>query len=65
LPRPEDIDTRGMDIAPTTVAKLLTVDIEGWKKEVPNMREYFARFGDRLPKGITNEVDALEARLNA
>ena len=27
------------------------------------MREYFAKFGDRLPKGITQQVDQLEQRL--
>jgi len=63
LPTPDDLDTRGMDVSPATVAKLLTVDVEGWRNEIPNMREYFAKFGVRLPEGIKKQVDQLEERL--
>jgi phosphoenolpyruvate carboxykinase (GTP) len=63
LPKAEDLDTRGMDISPATISKLLTVDVEGWRKEIPNMREYFTMFGDRLPAGILKQVDQLEERL--
>jgi phosphoenolpyruvate carboxykinase (GTP) len=63
LPKPEDLDVRGMNISPATVAKLLTVDVEGWRAEVPMMREYFSKFGSRLPAGIKQQVDELEARL--
>jgi len=27
------------------------------------MREHYARFGDKLPKELAGELDALEARL--
>ena len=46
-----------------TLAKLLNVDVDGWLAEVPLIREHFAKFGDRLPKGLTEEVDKLEERL--
>ena len=36
---------------------------EAWKRELPGIREYFARFGDRLPRELTAQLDALEARL--
>ena len=63
LPLAKDLDMTGLDIAPATLEKLLTVDIEGWKNEIPSMREYFARYGDRLPAGISKQVDELESRL--
>ncbi len=63
LPRPEDLDMSGMDITRVVVEKLLKVDIQGWKNEIPAMRAYFATFGDRLPEGIRKQVDALETRL--
>ena len=47
------------------VAKLLGVDIEGWLEEVPRIREHFAKFGDRLPKGMQEELAGLEQRLRA
>jgi phosphoenolpyruvate carboxykinase (GTP) len=63
LPEPKDIDTRNLDISEETLAKLLSVDADGWLAEVPLIREHFAKFGDRLPQGMTEEVDKLEARL--
>jgi phosphoenolpyruvate carboxykinase (GTP) len=43
----------------------LSVDIEGWLAEVPSIKEHFAKFGDRLPQGMREEVEALEQRLKA
>jgi phosphoenolpyruvate carboxykinase (GTP) len=63
LPRVEDLDLQGMNLSKPAVEKLLAVDVEGWKKEIPNMREYFATFGKRLPAGIKKQVDELEKRL--
>jgi len=64
LPDPADLDTKGLDLSADKLVKLLNVDTEGWKQEVPRIREHFAKFGDRLPKGMRDEVDALEQRLN-
>jgi phosphoenolpyruvate carboxykinase (GTP) len=64
LPQPQDIDTEGLDIAPEALRKLLEVDIEGWRAEVPLIREHFAKFGSHLPKGMSEEVDKLEDRLS-
>jgi phosphoenolpyruvate carboxykinase (GTP) len=63
LPRVEDLDLQGMNLSKAAVEKLLAVDTEGWKKEIPNMREYFSAFGKRLPAGIKKQVDELEKRL--
>jgi phosphoenolpyruvate carboxykinase (GTP) len=42
---------------------LLNVDLEGWKAEVPSIKEHFARFGSHLPEGMNAEVRDLEERL--
>ena len=65
LPDPEDLDTRGLNLPPEQVAKLLSVDVEGWLGEIPLIREHFAKFGTHLPEGLRQEVDELEARLRA
>jgi len=65
LPAPTDLDTKGLDLSAEKVAKLLHIDIQGWKDEVPRIREHFAKFGDRLPKGLSDEVAALEQRLRS
>jgi phosphoenolpyruvate carboxykinase (GTP) len=63
LPNPADLDTKGLDLSADKIAKLLSVDIEGWLAEVPRIKEHFAHFGDRLPQGMREEVAALEQRL--
>jgi phosphoenolpyruvate carboxykinase (GTP) len=63
LPNPTDLDTKGLDLSTEKIAKLLDVDIEGWLAEVPRIKEHFAKFGDRLPQGMRDEVAALEQRL--
>jgi phosphoenolpyruvate carboxykinase (GTP) len=65
LPNPTDLDTKGLDLSTEKIAKLLDVDIEGWLAEVPRIKEHFAKFGDRLPQGMRDEVAALEQRLKA
>jgi phosphoenolpyruvate carboxykinase (GTP) len=43
--------------------KLLTVNPDEWRAEVPRIREHFAIFGDRLPLALGDEVDRLEREL--
>jgi phosphoenolpyruvate carboxykinase (GTP) len=59
------IDTDGLDVSPETLAELLEVDTEGWLTQLPQMREHLSKFGDKLPSGITEQLDGLEQRLNA
>jgi phosphoenolpyruvate carboxykinase (GTP) len=65
LPEPADLDTRGLDIPASDMARLLSVDVEGWKAEVPRIKEHFANFGSHLPKGLQDEVAGLEQRLKS
>jgi phosphoenolpyruvate carboxykinase (GTP) len=65
IPDVADLDTTGLDIQGAHVDELLSVDVEGWLAEVPLIREHFAKFGDRLPKGLHDEVAALEQRLKS
>jgi len=63
LPSANDLDTDGLQISKAALEKILSVDLEGWKAEVPLIRKHFEKFGDRLPKGLKEEVDKLEERL--
>ncbi|MGB6384793.1 MAG: phosphoenolpyruvate carboxykinase (GTP) [Terriglobales bacterium] len=63
LPEAADLDTKGLDLSPADIAKLLDVDVTGWLAEIPLIRQYFAKFGNHLPDGLNREVDELEARL--
>jgi len=64
LPTPAALDTSNLKISPETVRSLLDVNCEDWKKEAAELRDYFKLFGEKLPQGITKELEALESRLN-
>ncbi|MCG8588321.1 MAG: phosphoenolpyruvate carboxykinase (GTP) [Proteobacteria bacterium] len=65
LPTKDALDLSGLDLSDEDLAVLLGVDVEGWLAEVPLIREYYAKFGERLPAKLEAELDALEARLSA
>jgi len=63
LPEPSDLDTQGLDLPAENVAKVLSVDIDGWLGEVPLIEKHFAQFGHHLPEGLREEVESLTKRL--
>lgn len=63
LPAADAIDTRGIDTTPEQMQELLAVDKQGWQKEVASVREYYKKFGDRLPEALGAQLDGLEQRL--
>lgn len=65
VPRPEDLNTRGLDIAPDALRALLAVDCALWKKEAREIRTYLQQFGTRLPKPLLSELQTIEAALQA
>ncbi len=65
LPESRDLDLTGLDIPQTDLDQLLDVDIDGWLSEIPDIREHYARFGNKLPQGLAQELDQLEQRLQA
>ncbi|MBR4890619.1 MAG: phosphoenolpyruvate carboxykinase (GTP) [Clostridia bacterium] len=64
LPKKEDIDVTDLDIDDATLEELLTVDKKVWLEDVENQTEYFAQFGDKLPKEISEELNTLKANLS-
>ncbi len=65
LPTPDALDTDGLEIDQADLDAILSVDTEGWKAAIPQIREHYAAFGDRLPASLQVAVDTLEARLEA
>jgi phosphoenolpyruvate carboxykinase (GTP) len=63
VPTPDAIDTAGLDVSRDQMEELLRVDQEGWRAEVPLIQEYYAKFGDRLPQALADQVEALGTRL--
>lgn len=65
VPADGALDTDGLDVTEDQLHKALAVNVEDWKKEIPQIEEWFAKFGDSLPKELKDELDGLKARLGA
>jgi phosphoenolpyruvate carboxykinase (GTP) len=63
LPSIGDLDLQGLDISPDALDELLTVDKRAVRKQLPQVEEHLAKFGDELPQGIRNEFEKLKERL--
>ncbi len=63
LPTKAALDTDGLEIDEADLDTILSVDVDGWKSAIPQIREHYARFGDKLPAALNVEVDTLEAKL--
>jgi phosphoenolpyruvate carboxykinase (GTP) len=63
VPTPESLDTDGLDLTDQALAKALEVDLEEWKDEIPQIQEWFEKFGEQLPTQLWTELDSLKARL--
>jgi len=63
MPTPDAIDAPA-GVTKETLAEILSVDKEGWLKEIDDIRkEHYPKFGDKLPKELGALLDTLESNL--
>ncbi|HKL93689.1 MAG TPA: phosphoenolpyruvate carboxykinase (GTP) [Clostridia bacterium] len=60
VPNPEDIELEGTDMTADDIAGLLTVDKDLWKKEVEGIEEFYKKFGDKMPKELSEHLAILK-----
>jgi phosphoenolpyruvate carboxykinase (GTP) len=63
VPAPGSLDVDGLDMSAEALEQALAVDPEEWKAEIPQIQEWFEKFGDDLPAVLWTELDGLKARL--
>lgn len=64
VPKAEDIDITDLEgVTIETIRDLLDVDISAWLDDIKNIREFYGVVGERVPKALYEELDALEKRL--
>ena len=63
VPAEGDIDTEGADVTAEQMRALLAVDPERIAAQIPQVEEFLAQFGDRLPDEISAQLEALKARV--
>jgi len=63
IPAKGALDISGLDISEKALEILFDIDKEKFIAELAGTKEYFAKFGDRMPQGMYDELSELEARL--
>jgi phosphoenolpyruvate carboxykinase (GTP) len=59
------IDTDGLEVTDATMQQLLEVDVEGWQQQIPQIHAHYAKFGEKLPARLREQLEALQQRLGA
>ena len=54
----------GLDVDDADLDAILSLDADGWRAAVPQIREHYAQFGDQLPAQLQVAVDTLESQLS-
>jgi phosphoenolpyruvate carboxykinase (GTP) len=65
LPRPADLDTRDLELAPAALEELLAVSPPDWRKEFEQIGAYLSEVGERVPRALRAELDDALARTDA
>jgi phosphoenolpyruvate carboxykinase (GTP) len=64
MPAPEDIDTTGLDVSEADLKELLRVDKDAWLAEIESIKANYAKYGEKLPKELAEQLDKLIERFN-
>jgi phosphoenolpyruvate carboxykinase (GTP) len=64
VPAEGEIDIDGLDIGEDEMRELRKVDPGALGDQIPQMRQHFAQFGDRLPRAIDEQMAALDERVS-
>ncbi|MGB4853398.1 MAG: phosphoenolpyruvate carboxykinase (GTP) [Ignavibacteria bacterium] len=64
IPSKGTIDVSGLGLSEEDVEKLFAISKEEGLAEVNEMKDYYKKFGDRLPKELNEELAKLEERYN-
>ncbi|MDD5259986.1 MAG: phosphoenolpyruvate carboxykinase (GTP) [bacterium] len=65
VPRPQDIDLNGLNLTNKIMEKLVAVNKNEWLEELKGHQQFFEQFGERMPKAIWDEYEALKQRLES
>jgi phosphoenolpyruvate carboxykinase (GTP) len=52
----------GLKIAPEALDELFRVSADAWESDLADSREFFAKFGERLPSELRKEHEAVVSR---
>jgi phosphoenolpyruvate carboxykinase (GTP) len=63
VPAEGEINTEGLSVTAEDMRELLTVDDDALRQQLPQVEEFLAKFGDRLPDEVARQLQSLKQRL--
>ena len=63
VPTVDAMDRSGLDLDDESMARILAVDKEAWRAEIPQIEAHFEFIGAHLPAELRDELNKLEKRL--
>ena len=63
VPAEGEINTEGLSITDEEMRELITVDEDALRAQLPQVEEFLAKFGDKLPDEVSSQLDSLKQRL--
>ncbi len=64
IPAEGALDTEGLDATPEQIEVASRFDADEWRAELPLIDEWLAKFGDKLPQELADELEGLKQRLS-
>lgn len=65
LPTTDAINTEGTGLTTETMRELLSIEAPAWKNEMTSIKEYFDKFGGRMPSELISEHKRITNELNS
>jgi len=62
VPSKKALTLDGLNISASALEEMFRVDADDWKADLSDCREFFAKFGKRLPEEIKQELEAVQKR---
>lgn len=63
VPKKGALDTSGLNISPEVMSELFRFEKSEWENDLQSLRKFLSQFGENVPKGVTEEANALEQRI--
>ena len=63
VPSADSLDRTGLDLDDAKMERILEVDNDAWRSEIPLIESHFDFIGERLPREMRDELAELEKRL--
>lgn len=63
LPVIDDLNLDGLEVSDEQLAEIFRIDAAAWSQEADLTAEYFARFGERLPAEMSEQLELLRSNL--